>query len=65
MPSIVANIKLSGKPFVPEVTDRFPDGGARTPIGLLELEKITVQLEQYRSMYHNYWESAMKQTNTG
>jgi hypothetical protein len=65
MPSIFANIKLPGEPFVPEVADRFPDGGAGTPIGLLELEKITVQLQQYRSMYHNYWESAMKQTNTG
>ena len=65
MPSIVANIKLSGEPFVPEVADRFPNGGAGTPIGLLEYENITVQLEQYRSVYHNYWESTMKQTNTG
>ena len=52
----MANIKLSGEPFVPEVADGFPNGGAGTPTGLLEYENITVQLEQYRSVYHNCWE---------
>lgn len=65
MPSIVANIELSGEPFVPEVAHGFPNGGAGAPIGLLEYENITMRLEQYRSAYHHYWESTMKQTDTG
>lgn len=65
MPSIVDNINLSGEPFVPEVADRFPDGRARTPISLLEYEDITVQLQEYRIAYHDYWESTKEQTSTG
>lgn len=65
MPSIVDNIKLSREPFVPEVADRFPNGGPGTPISLHVYENLTLRLADYRVQYHQYWETTSKYTTTG
>lgn len=65
MPSIVENINLSGEPYVPEVARKFPSKGENPVAPLRDFEKIAVDLDLYRQLYHEYWESTESTTDTG
>ncbi|KAL4871744.1 hypothetical protein BDV12DRAFT_206028 [Aspergillus spectabilis] len=55
-------IQLSGEPFVPEITNLFPDGKPRAPLPLPEYEKVVRQMKDYRQRYLDYWTSTAEQT---
>ncbi|KAL5336520.1 amidase signature domain-containing protein [Aspergillus crustosus] len=55
-------IQLSGEPFVPEITNLFPDGKPRAPMPLPEYEKVVRQMKEYRQRYTHYWASTAERT---
>ncbi|OJJ05441.1 hypothetical protein ASPVEDRAFT_86789 [Aspergillus versicolor CBS 583.65] len=55
-------IHLSGEPFVPEITNLFPNGKPKAPIPLLEYEQVVRHMKDYRERYLDYWESSAERT---
>ncbi|KAL2866696.1 amidase signature domain-containing protein [Aspergillus lucknowensis] len=61
-PDVYEAVKLSGEPFVPEITNLFPNGKPRAPLPLPEYEQIVSRMKTYRQRYLDYWTSTAKRT---
>ncbi|KAL4736165.1 amidase signature domain-containing protein [Aspergillus similis] len=55
-------VHLSGEPFVPEITNLFPNGKPRAPLPLPEYEGIVRKMKDYRHRYLDYWISTAERT---
>ncbi|KAL4992407.1 amidase signature domain-containing protein [Aspergillus falconensis] len=55
-------VHLSGEPFVPEITNLFPNGKPRAPLPLPEYEEVVRQMKNYRNRYLDYWISTAERT---
>ncbi|KAL4941732.1 hypothetical protein BDV06DRAFT_212437 [Aspergillus oleicola] len=55
-------VHLSGEPFVPEITNLFPNGKPRAPLPLPEYEEIVRNMKDYRKRYLDHWSSTAEQT---
>ncbi|KAL4919314.1 amidase signature domain-containing protein [Aspergillus aurantiobrunneus] len=55
-------VHLSGEPFVPEITNLFPNGKPRDPLPLPEYEEVVKHMKDYRKRYMDYWTATAEQT---
>ncbi|KAL2826072.1 amidase signature domain-containing protein [Aspergillus cavernicola] len=61
-PDVYDAVHLSGEPFVPEITNLFPNGKPRDPLPLPEYEEVVRRMKDYRERYLNYWTSTAERT---
>ncbi|KAL4965147.1 amidase signature domain-containing protein [Aspergillus stella-maris] len=55
-------VQLSGEPFVPEITNLFPNGKPRAPVPLPEYEEVVRNMKDYRKRFLDYWSSTAERT---
>lgn len=48
------HLRLSGEPLIPDLEDTF---GLKPPLGLLEMQDLTLQGLEYEAAYSDYWNS--------
>lgn len=60
------NIQLSGEAIVPQLLGNvFPGGKLQPPMNLVKWEEKVLHLQDYRTRYHEYWESTSNMTADG
>jgi amidase len=61
-PDVYDAVQLSGEPFVPEITNLFPNGKPRAPLPLTEYQHVVSRMKDYRQRYLDYWTSTAERT---
>ncbi|KAJ0419072.1 amidase signature domain-containing protein [Aspergillus carlsbadensis] len=61
-PDVYDAVQLSGEPFVPEITNLFPNGKPRAPLPLPEYQQVVSRMKDYRQRYLDYWTSTAERT---
>jgi amidase len=61
-PDVYDAVQLSGEPFVPEITNLFPNGKPRAPLPLPEYQQVISRMKDYRQRYLDYWTSTAERT---
>ncbi|KAI5918985.1 amidase signature domain-containing protein [Camillea tinctor] len=64
-PDVYEAIRKSGEPIVPEIQHLFPNGQLKSPIPLPQYEQVVVRMRDFRSKWHDYWESSANRTTSG
>lgn len=64
MHDVIENTALSGEPLVPQIPSMFANGTPE-PIRVPEYYNNTLNLQDFRTRYQEYWTSTASKTGTG